>query len=440
VKTAAADNSSPRAIPRFTGSARELVRRPHHFFLQLTREYGDIVQYRAAPEPAYLINHPDYVKHVLVSNGRNYNKNTHLNKYMLESVVGQGLLTSEPPLWRQQRHLIQPAFHRHNLVNFADLMKASTRRTIRHLASYADQDEPCDIAAEMMRLTLDIVTRALFGYEIGPQAEAVGEAVNTLIEIAKPSRQRFKDTLRQLDEIVYTIIGQRRQQPNKTQEDLLDMLLTARYEETGEGMSDQQVRDEVMSLFIAGHETTANTLSWLWYLLAQHPAVVAKIEAELAEVLNGRSPTPADFPQLTYTNQVIKESMRLYPSAWSISRRALGDDEIDGYAIPAGAIVALSPYTLHRHPAFWPEPERFDPERFTPEQENGRHRYAYIPFGGGARKCIGDQFALMESIIIIPMILQQFRLQLVPGHRVEEHALVTLRPKNGILMTTERKI
>ncbi|MEJ2747469.1 MAG: cytochrome P450, partial [Anaerolineae bacterium] len=160
MKTAAADNSSPRAIPRFTGSARELVRRPHHFFLQLTREYGDIVQYRAAPEPAYLINHPDYVKHVLVSNGRNYNKNTHLNKYMLESVVGQGLLTSEPPLWRQQRHLIQPAFHRHNLVNFADLMKASTSRTIRHLASYADQDEPCDIAAEMMRLTLDIVTRA----------------------------------------------------------------------------------------------------------------------------------------------------------------------------------------------------------------------------------------------------------------------------------------
>jgi cytochrome P450 len=217
------------------------------------------------------------------------------------------------------------------------------------------------------------------------------------------------------------------------------MLLLARYEETGEGMGDQQVRDEVMSLFIAGHETTANTLSWLWYLLAQHPDVVAKIEVELAQVLNGRSPTPTDFPQLTYTNQVIKESMRLYPSAWSISRRALADDEIDGFHIPAGAIVALSPYTLHRHPAFWPDPERFDPERFTPEQENGRHRYAYIPFGGGARKCIGDQFALMESIIIIPMILQQYQLQLVPDHQVEEHALVTLRPKNGILMTVKRK-
>ncbi|MCB9418628.1 MAG: cytochrome P450 [Ardenticatenaceae bacterium] len=433
-------NSHARTIPRFSGSARELVRRPHRFFLQLTHEYGDIVQYRTTPEPAYLINHPDYVRHVLVSNGRNYNKDTHLNKYMLESVVGQGLLTSEPPLWRQQRHLIQPAFHRHNLVDFADLMTASTQQALARLAPYANQSEPFDMAAQMMQLTLDIVTRALFGYDIGPQAEAVGQAVNTLIEIAKPSRARFQQTLHELDEIVFGIIEQRRQQPHAAKQDLLDMLLLARYEETGEGMSDRQVRDEVMSLFIAGHETTANTLSWLWYLLAQHPDVVAKIDKELEQVLHGRFPTPADFPQLVYTNQVIKEAMRLYPSAWSISRRALGDDEIDGYSIPAGAIVALSPYTLHRHPSFWPEPDRFDPDRFTPEQENGRHRYAYIPFGGGARKCIGDQFALMESIIIVPMILQQYRLKLVPDHPVEEHALVTLRPQNGILMTIERKI
>ena len=432
-------NPDVRTIPRFSGSARELVRQPHRFFLQLTQEYGDIVQYRAAPEPAYLINNPDYVKHVLVSNGRNYNKDTHLNKYLLESVVGQGLLTSEPPLWRQQRHLIQPAFHRHNLVNFSNLMTSSTRRTLNNLTRHADQATSFDIADEMMKLTLDIVTRSLFGYEIGPQAEAVGEAVNTLIEIAKPSRRRFQETLGELNEVVFAIIDQRRQQPNETQQDLLDMLLLARYEETGEGMSDQLVRDEVMSLFIAGHETTASTLSWLWYLLAQHPDVVAKIEVELEQVLHGRSPTPADFPHLIYTNQVIKESMRLYPSAWSISRRALSDDTIDGHHIPARAIVALSPYTLHRHATYWPNPQRFDPDRFTPEQENGRHRYAYIPFGGGARKCIGDQFALMESIIILPMILQQFRLRLIPDHSVEEHALVTLRPKTGILMTAEKK-
>jgi cytochrome P450 len=200
-------------------------------------------------------------------------------------------------------------------------------------------------------------------------------------------------------------------------------------------MADQQIRDEVMSLLIAGHEPTANTLSWLWYLLAQHPDVVARIEAELDGVLNGRFPTTTDFSQLEYSNKVIKESMRLYPSAWSISRHTIADDEIGGYHIPAGAIVALSPYTLHRHPPFWPDPETFDPERFAPEQEADRHRYAYIPFGAGLRQCIGDQFALMESIIIMPMLLQRFRLHLVPDHPIEEHALVTLRPKHGILMT-----
>lgn len=432
-------NIEQRKIPSFAGSARELVRAPHIFFLQLTREYGDIVQYRATPEPAYLINHPDFVKRVLVSNGRNYNKDTHLNKYMLESLVGQGLLTSENPLWRKQRRLIQPAFHRHNLANFVELMCDATECTLARISKFATTGKPFDIADEMMKLTLDIVTRALFGYNISERAAAVGAAVNTLIEIAKPSRTKFKETLKILDEIVYGIINQRRQQPHDKQEDLLDMLLLARYEDTGEGMSDKQVRDEVMSLFIAGHETTANTLSWLWYLLGLHPEVVIEIERELAQVLNGRIPTLTDFPKLEYTNKVVKESMRLYPSAWSISRRALEDDQIGGYHIPARSIVALSPYTLHRHPDFWPDPERFDPERFSPEQEANRNRYAYIPFGGGARKCIGDQFALMESIIIVPMTLQNFCLDLVRSHPVEAHALVTLRPKHGIMVTATRK-
>ncbi len=428
-----------RPIPRYSGSARDLVRAPHRFFLQLTQDYGDIVQYRAAPEPAYLINHPEYVKHILVSNGRNYNKDTHLNKYMLQSVTGQGLLTSEPPLWRKQRRLMQPAFHRNNLVKFVDLMVDATHQMLNRLETYAASGKPFDMAEEMMQLALDIVNRALFGYNINAQAAAVGKAVNTLIEIAKPKRRRFQETLRFLDEIVFTIINERRQQPENGRHDLLTMLLEARYEDTGEGMSDQQIRDEVMSLFIAGHETTANTLSWMWYLLGQHPEVAEKVEGEIAAVLNGRPPAFDDFPQLIYSNQVIKEGLRLYPSAWSISRRALRADMIDGFAIPEGAIVALSPYTLHRHPSFWPDPERFDPDRFTPEQENGRHRYAYFPFGGGTRKCIGDQFALMESIIVLPMTLQRFNLQLVPDHPVEGHAIVTLRPKHGILMTATKK-
>ncbi len=426
-----------RLIPRFAGSARNLVRAPHRFFLQLTRDYGDIVQYRAAPEPAYLLNHPDYVKHVLVSNGRFYNKDTHLNKYMLKSVTGEGLLTSEPPLWRKQRRLMQPAFHRHNLVKFVDLMCDATNQMLARLQTYAATGEPFDIAEEMMRLALDIVNRSLFGYNISEQAAAVGAAVTTLVEIGKPKRKRFQEMLKFLDGVVFGIIDERRQQP-ESRDDLLNMLLQARYE-NGEGMSDQQIRDEVMSLFIAGHETTGNTLSWMWYLLGQHPEAAAQVEEEVERVLNGRFPTFADFPNLIYTNKVIKESLRLYPSAWSISRRALAEDNIDGYHIPARAIVALSPYTLHRHPDFWPDPERFDPERFAPEQENGRHRYAYIPFGGGARKCIGDQFALMESMIVLPMTLQRFKLQLIPEHPVAGHALVTLRPKDGILMTAEKQ-
>ena len=425
--------------PFFSGGVRELVRAPHRFFLQLTHDYGDIVQYRATPEQAYLLNHPDFVKHVLVSNGRNYNKETHLNKYMLQSVTGQGLLTSENPLWRKQRRLIQPFFHRNYLANFADLMVEATHQTVAKVERHAAQNAPFDIANEMMSLTLNIVSRTLFGYDMEQQSARIGEAVSTLVDIGKPKRPRFQQMAQVLDEIVFGLIQQRRQQPHREQLDLLDMLMQARYEDSGERMADRQIRDEVMSLLIAGHETTANTLSWLWYLLGQHPDVVAKIEAELDRVLNGRSPTIADFSQLEYSNKVIKESMRLYPSAWSISRHAIADDEIGGYHIPAGAIVALSPYTLHRHPHFWPDSETFDPERFTPEQEANRHRYAYIPFGAGLRQCIGDQFALMESIIIMPMLLQRFRLHLVPDHPIEEHALVTLRPKHGILMTATRR-
>ena len=426
--------------PFFSGGVRDLVRAPHRFFLQLTHDYGDIVQYRATPEPAYLVNHPDFVKQILVSNGRHYNKETHLNKHILKSVTGEGLLTSENPLWRKQRRLIQPFFHRSYLANFADLMVKATHETAAKMGVFATHNQPFDIANEMMSLTLNIVSRALFGFDMDEQAEQIGEAVTTMVEIGKPKRRRFQEMAQVMDDIVYGLIRRRRQQPHDVQIDLLDMLMAVRYEDNGEGMGDEQIRDEVMSLLIAGHETTANTLSWLWYLLGQHPDVVTKIEGEVDSVLDGRSPTITDFPKLIYCNKVIKEAMRLYPSAWSISRRALADDDIGGYHIPEGAVVALSPYTLHRNPEFWPEPEKFDPERFTPAQEAARHRYAYVPFGAGSRKCIGDQFALMESIIILPMILQKFQLQLVPDHPIAEHALVTLRPKHGILMTaTPRK-
>ena len=417
---------------------REEIRNPLRFFMWLTRTYGDIVQYRSSLEPAYLINHPDYIRHVLQSNGQNYNKDTFLNKYMLESLTGQGLLTSENPLWREQRRLIQPAFHRHSLPRFAVLMQEATTRTLARLEAAADTAEPIDIGNEMMRLTLDIVTQALFGYDISDKADAIGEAMDTMTTIGKPRHRKVREAIELMDHIVFAIIDDRRQQPERARDDLLAMLIDARYDD-GSAMPDRQIRDEIMSLLVAGHETTANTLSWTWYLLDQYPAVVEQLEAEIDTVLAGGVPNVEDFPRLVYTDRIIQEAMRLYPSAWSISRRALGDAEIGGYFIPAGAIVAMSPYTMHRHPAFWDEPERFDPDRFTPERVAARPRFAYFPFGGGARQCIGNHFALMESMIIIPSIAGRYRLRRVSAEPVEEHALVTLRPRNGIPVMVERR-
>lgn len=417
---------------------REEIRNPLRFFLWLTLTYGDIVQYRSSVEPAYLINHPDYIRHVLQSNGTNYNKDTFLNKYMLESLTGQGLLTSENPLWREQRRLIQPAFHRHSLPKFAELMQEATLRTVARLDKAAAEGRAIDIANEMMRLTLDIVTESLFGYDISDRAGEVGQAMDTMATIGKPRHRKVREAIEMLDRIVYAIIDDRRLHPEHQRDDLMAMLLNARYDD-GSAMPDKQIRDEIMSLLVAGHETTASTLSWTWYLLDGNPQVVEELEGEIDAVLDGRVPGVADIPRLVYTDKVIQEAMRLYPSAWSISRRALGDDEIGGYFIPANSIVAMSPYTMHRHPAFWEDPERFNPERFTPERVAVRPRFAYFPFGGGARQCIGNYFALMESAIIIPTIVGRFRLRRVSAEPIEGHALVTLRPRGGIPVTVERR-
>lgn len=427
-----------RHPPSAGTGGRDEIRNPLRFFLWLTQTYGDIVQYRSSVEPAYLINHPDYIRHVLQSHGQNYNKDTFLNKYMLESLTGQGLLTSENPLWREQRRLIQPAFHKQSLPKFAELMQQAVERAVKRLDVAAGTHQPINIAAEMMRLTLDIVTEALFTYDITDRAAEIGEAMDTMSTIGKPRHRKVREAIELLDRIVYSIIEERQQQHAEERDDLLTMLLNSRYDD-GSPMPVKQIRDEVMALLVAGHETTANTLSWTWYLLDQNAAVVEQLEWEIDNALGGRVPGVEDFSRLPYTDKVIQEAMRLYPSAWSISRRALGDDDIDGYFIPANSIVAMSPYTMHRHPAFWDDPNRFDPERFTPEKIAARPRFAYFPFGGGARQCIGNNFALMESMIIIPAIAGRFRLRRVSDEPVEEHALVTLRPRNGVLVNVENR-
>lgn len=420
------------------GGGREEIRNPLRFFLWLTETYGDIVQYRSSVEPAYLINHPDYIRHVLQSNSLHYNKDTFLNKYMLESLTGQGLLTSENPLWREQRRLIQPAFHRHSLPKFAELMREAVLRSLERLDAAAAEDRPMDVAKEMMQLTLDIVTEALFSFDINDRAAEIGEAMDTMTTIGKPRHRKVREAIELLDRVVYTIIDERRASAADAPDDLLTMLLEARYDD-GSPMPIKQVRDEVMSLLVAGHETTANTLSWTWYLLDRNPDALAELEQEIDQAMKGRVPRVEDFSRLPYTDKVIQEAMRLYPSAWSISRRALMDDEIGGYFIPANSIVAMSPYTMHRHPKFWDDPERFDPERFTPEKIAARPRFAYFPFGGGARQCIGNNFALMESMIIIPAIAGRFRFRRVSDEPVEGHALVTLRPRGGIPMHVEKR-
>lgn len=390
VRIASADTSTTLNQPPVAHlNARDLVRAPHLYMLELTRTYGDIVQYRATLDFAYLINHPDYVQQVLLTNAHNYNKDTFLNKYLLVAITGQGLLTSEPPLWRIQRRLIQPAFHRRSLVKFENVMVRETLATVADWQAHAKSGQMIDIASEMMKLTLRIISECLFSYDISAQVDEIRENLDVMVTIGKPKHRKVQDALAFMNRVVYGIIDQRRQRPDDERDDLLNMLLTARYDD-GTGMSDQQVRDEVITLLVAGHETTANTLSWLWWLLAQNPHERERLDAELDAVLNSRQISVTDFEELPFTRRVIDEAMRLYPSAWTISRRALADDDLGGYHIPAQAIVAMSPYAMHRHPDYWDDPERFDPDRFLPEHAENRPRFAYFPFGGGARMCIGD--------------------------------------------------
>ena len=429
------------------GNMRDVQRDLLGFTLRVARQYGDVAQYGAGLWSAYLISHPDGVRQVLQENHRNYSKETFFFD-VVRTVGRNGLLTSEGAFWLHQRRLVQPVFSRQRLAVFGPPTTGATLAMLEGWQAVARSGQPLDVSQEMTRLTMTVVLRALFSTDIGDRAEPLSAALTTALEqisyrITNPfyppqlptaRNRRFRAALQTLDEFVYSIIRDRRSRDTDTT-DLLSMLLEARDEETGAGMSDNQLRDEVLTLFAAGHDTTAYTLAWGWYLLAQHPAVAERLRAELAAVLAGRVPTVADLPALPYTRMVLDEVMRLYPAAWITSRKALAADEIGGYHIPAGAYVVVSPYVTQRHPTFWEDPERFDPERFAPEQAAGRPRFAYFPFGGGPRQCVGQYFALMEAQLILATVAQRYRLELVPGHPVVAQPSVTLRPRYGIQMT-----
>lgn len=440
----------PAGIP-LLGSLLQARRDPLRFVRDLTREYGDIAYFRIGIYTGYLLNHPDFFQHVLVSNHRNYNKENY-NYKMLKPVLGEGLITADGDHWLHQRRLIQPVFHRKRIARFDSTILNATEEMLDRWEVMATRRKPIPVAAEMMNLTLRVVTESLFSTDIRSSAEAVRKAFNTLNRdisdrfknvfvpprwLPIPRNRSFKKALGQLNRLVYQIIEQRRREP-APRDDLLDMLLEAGGEGNDRQMTDRQLRDEVMTLMLAGHETTANLLTWTCYLLSRHPTVLHQLKAELDEVLGERNPGTEDLPAMVYTQSVLKETLRLYPPVWIISRKAIDRDVIGGYAIPAESTVTLCSYALHRHPGFWEDPETFRPERFSADRKKEAINTAYFPFGGGPRSCLGSHFAMMEAQIVLAMIFRRFNLKLTPGHPVEPEPLVTLRPRHGLSMRPER--
>lgn len=420
------------------------------FLEKLARDYGDIVRTRFFYVPAYFLYHPDYIEQVLATNSRNFIKPLSFRTPFFHRLVGNGLLTSEGEFWRRQRRLAQPAFHRERIASYARVMVKDTEAM---LSGWRD-GEIRDIHLDMMRLTMEIVTHTLFNANVSDDADKVARALGVLVEpfssqatlkwildnrFPTPANRRFHKVAAELDEVIYRIIGQRRANGNQDQGDLLSMLLQA-HDEDGSQMTDKQLRDEVITLFLAGQETTALTLTWAWYLLAQHPETEARLWQELEEVIGKRQPEAADVPQLKFTEMVAKESMRLYPPAYVIGREAASACEIGGYEVPKGMQVFMPPWVVHRDPRFFDAPQEFKPERWTPEFINQLPKYAYFPFGGGPRVCIGNAFAMMEIVLILATIAQRFRLELVSRHPVELQPAMSLRPRNGIRMKIERRV
>ncbi|HKN74194.1 MAG TPA: cytochrome P450 [Candidatus Acidoferrum sp.] len=418
---------------------------PLSYFTGLMREYGDLVSLRVLNFRILLLNHPDHIEDVLVSHPRKFIKGRVLQAN--KRVFGRGLLTSEGDFWLRQRRLAQPAFHRARIAGYASTMVEYTERLLHE---WQDGEER-DIHKEMMRLTLQIVGKTLFDADVERDAQEVGKSLELLLELAAnfrrtvliphwlptPTNLRLERAIRQIEKVLYRIIAEKRAS-DRDAGDLLSMLLAAQ-DEDGSRMTDQQLRDEAITLFLAGHETTANTLSWTWWLLAQNPAVEAKLHAELRTVLAGRATSLEDLPKLVYTNHIITESMRLYPPAWGTARTAIEDHEIAGYTVPKGSGVSFAQWTVHRDARWYDAPEEFRPERWEGDLLKRNPKFAYFPFGGGPRQCIGNSFALMETALILATIARQYRFRLVEGHPVVPLASITLRPRYGIRAVLEAR-
>jgi cytochrome P450 len=422
---------------------------PQAFYLHIARTFGDLAYYSAGPLKVYQVNHPDLIRQVLVDRADKFHKARFITRG-LEPLAGNGLLTSDGDLWRQQRKLMQPAFHHKHVASYAEVMVGHTTRMLESFR----EGEVREIHADMMKLTLGVVVKSLFGTDLTDDGDHVGQLMTTVLDATNariinafqipywvPTWRHLRErrAIRELDAILRRMIEARRASASDPRGDLLSLLFAARDEESGARMSERQLRDEMMTLFLAGHETTANALTWTWYLLSEHPEADAKLAAELQHTLNGRMPTAADLADLPYTEMVIREAMRLYPPAPAFAREPIENVMLGGYEVPKGSLVTIITYALHRDPRFFEDPERFDPERFAPGWVERIPRYAYLPFGGGPRVCIGNGFALTEARLILATMAQRYRCTLASSQPVVPMQLVTLRPKHGLRMTVRSR-
>ncbi len=424
------------------GNIRQMRANTHQAFCAWRREYGDLVSFRLATRQFYLFSHPSLVEQALIKHSDVFIKIYNPKKPSgLALVLGQGLVTSQGELWQNQRRLMQPVFQRRNLTALqVQMLQAGLSLVSRWRQMGAGAE--LNLANEMTRLTLEVITQTMFSTSVLDKIEQIAPALETGLRYAArnmmnpllpplfvptAANRKFNHALAVLDAVIYGIIDQRRNSATE-HHDLLDMLLKAQ-DDSGNNMSRRQIRDEVLTIFSAGHETTSNLLSWTLYLLARHPAVLAKLRQELDTVLQGETPDAETIQQLVYTRAVLNESLRLRPPAALMMRKVGKDIELDGYRLKAGRIAIFSIYNIHHHPDFWPQPEQFDPERFL---NNASHRFAHMPFGGGERICIGSHFAMLESQLLLSMLVQHFDLQLTNENDVEIEMAVALRPKGGI--------
>ncbi len=437
----------PKGLP-FIGSIRQLQQDRIGFLISNQRKYGDVVHFKVGPRHIYQLNNPEHIQYVLVKHADQFQKTPALKNAARDS-IGQGLLTSDGDLHKRQRRLVQPAFHHNRIAAYADVMVNYTDDMLRDWQN----GKQIGMLNEMMHLTMRIVEKTLFDTDVTHDADSIGAAISVGIEatadrISRPlqlleklptaTNRKRRDALKVIDETITRFIDER-QASGEDKGDLLSMLLIAVDEQDGGQMTTKQVKDEAMTLFVAGHETTANALAWTFYLLGRYPEVEQKLAAEIASVLDGQLPTLADLPKMPYLEMVIKESMRIYPPAWTVSREAQADFELGGYTIPKGSIIMMSMYVVHHDGRYWDQPDEFLPERFATANEENIPKYAYFPFGGGPRVCIGNQFAMMEAELVLATVLQRYHLSLVPGQQIKLNPLVTLRPEPDIQMRISKR-